>query len=55
MEVYLEDNRPTIDEVCMEYEDCIEDVLLYEFCHSKKAGTPREDYEPLYNCENWIP
>lgn len=21
----------------------------------KKKGTPREDYEPLYNCENWIP
>ena len=21
----------------------------------RKASTPREDYEPLYNCENWIP
>jgi len=21
----------------------------------QKAGTPREDYTPLYNCENWIP
>ena len=21
----------------------------------RKAGTPRKDYEPLYNCENWIP
>ena len=21
----------------------------------KRKGTPREDYEPLYNCENWIP
>ena len=21
----------------------------------RKAGTPREDYEPIYNCENWIP
>lgn len=21
----------------------------------RKAGTPREDYTPLYNCENWIP
>ena len=21
----------------------------------RKKGTPREDYEPLYNCENWIP
>ena len=22
---------------------------------NRKAGTPREDYTPLYNCENWIP
>jgi hypothetical protein len=21
----------------------------------KRKGTPRENYEPLYNCENWIP
>ncbi len=21
----------------------------------RRKGTPREDYEPLYNCENWIP
>lgn len=21
----------------------------------RKAGTPKEDYTPLYNCENWIP
>lgn len=21
----------------------------------RKAGTPRENYEPIYNCENWIP
>jgi hypothetical protein len=24
MEIYLEDNRPTLDEVCMEYEEAIE-------------------------------
>lgn len=21
----------------------------------RRKSTPREDYEPLYNCENWIP
>ena len=21
----------------------------------RRKGTPREDYEPLYDCENWIP
>ena len=21
----------------------------------KRKGAPREDYEPLYDCENWIP
>ena len=42
MEAYLEDNRPTLDEVCMEYEECIEECPAYEFCHSK---TESEDEE----------
>ena len=31
----MEDNRPTLDEVCMEYEECIEECPAYGFCHSK--------------------
>ena len=42
MESYLEDNRPTLDEVCMEYEECIEECPEecpgYEFCHSKEES-----------------
>ena len=38
MEAYLEDNRPALDEVCMEYEDCIEECPAYEFCHSRAEG-----------------
>lgn len=30
----MEDNRPTLDEVCMEYKECIEECPGYEFCHS---------------------
>ena len=35
MEAYLEDNRPTLNEVCMGYEECAEECPAYEFCHSK--------------------
>lgn len=35
MEAYLEDNRPTIDEVCGSYEECTEECPVYEFCHTK--------------------
>ena len=34
MEAYLDDNRPTLDEVCMEYDECTEECPAYEFCHS---------------------
>ena len=37
MEAYLEDNRPTIDEVCESYFDksneCNKECPLYRFCH----------------------
>jgi hypothetical protein len=33
MEAYLEDNRPTIDEVCESYDECKEECPLYRFCH----------------------
>lgn len=48
MEGYLEDNRPILDEVCMEYEECMEECPAYEFCHSK---TESEDkYGNISNC-----
>ena len=34
MEAYLEDNRPTLNEVCMEYDECTEECPAYEFCHN---------------------
>lgn len=36
MEAYLEDNRPTLDEVCVEYDECTEKCPAYEFCHRQK-------------------
>ena len=35
MEAYLEDNRPTIDEVCESYDECNKACPLYIFCHSQ--------------------
>lgn len=35
MEAYLEDNRPTLDEICEEHDECTEECPAYEFCHSK--------------------
>ena len=42
MEVYLEDNRPTLDEVCMEYEECVEECPAYEFCNHKAESEDNE-------------
>lgn len=42
MEAYLEDNRPTLDEVCMEYEGCVEECPAYKFCHNKAEIEPQE-------------
>lgn len=35
MESYLEDNRPTIDEICESYDECNKECPLYKFCHPK--------------------
>lgn len=35
MEAYLEDNRPTLDEICEEYDECTEECPAYKFCHSE--------------------
>lgn len=31
------------------------DELKMQDVVKRKEGMPREEYEPLYNCENWIP
>lgn len=40
-----------------ELEDEQLDLLMIKTIDEPKRrkGTPREDCEPLYNCENWIP
>ena len=30
------------------------DELAIEGIVKRKAGMPRKDYEPIYDCENWI-
>lgn len=37
MEAYLEDNRPTLDELCKEYEKCSEECPAYMFCHRAES------------------
>lgn len=39
MEEYLDDNRPTIDEVCEYYDECNKECPLFRFCKSQE----RED------------
>lgn len=36
MEAYLEDNRPTLDEICESYEECCKECLAYEFCKTER-------------------
>ena len=44
MEAYLEDNRPTIDEVCEWYDECTKECPAYRFCHpqAESEDTERE-------------
>ena len=35
MEAYLEDNRPTIDEICDSYDECTKECPVYELCHTE--------------------
>jgi hypothetical protein len=37
MEAYLEDNRPTLDEVCAEYDKCTKECPAYEFCFKAES------------------
>lgn len=34
---------------------CVDELKMQDYVAKRKAGTPIEDYTPLYNCENWIP
>lgn len=34
--------------------NCLAELKIQDVV-KRKAGTPKEDYTPLYNCENWIP
>ena len=34
--------------------NCVDEMRMQNVV-KQKAGTPREDYKSLYNCENWIP
>jgi hypothetical protein len=35
IEPYLEDNRPTLDEVCKEYKECTEKCPAWKFCKTE--------------------
>ncbi len=38
MEAYLEDNRPTMDEVCNSYDKCTKECPLYKYCHPQTGS-----------------
>lgn len=42
MEAYLEDNRPSIDEVCESYDKCNKNCPLYGFCHLHVESEDKE-------------
>ena len=35
MEAYLEDNRPTLDEICKSYKECCKECPAYEVCKAE--------------------
>ena len=66
IESYLEDNRPTLDEVCEEYKECTEKCPAWKFCKAETEYTwayilQKKNYrnslskqhqiEPLRSCE----
>lgn len=42
MEAYLEDNRPTIDEVCESYDECNKECPVYRFCYPQAESEDKE-------------
>lgn len=59
MTEYLEDNRPTLDEVCESYEECTEECPAYEFCHPQaewldnKCSACGKGIEDLIDSREW--
>lgn len=37
MEAYLEDSRPTLDEICEEYKKCCTECPAYGFCNNAES------------------
>lgn len=53
-EAYLEDNRPTLDEICESYEECNKECPEYEFCHPQAESEPQESEDKNENQEHNI-
>ena len=56
MEAYLEDNRPTIDEVCESYDECNKKCSCYRFCHPQEESGEISDrnmkmWEEIFKAE----
>ena len=56
MEAYLEDNRPTIDEICESYDKCNEECPSYKFCHPQEESEEISDrnmkmWEEIFKAE----
>lgn len=43
MEAYLEDNRPTLDEICESYKECCKECPAYEVCKAEKERMNETD------------
>jgi hypothetical protein len=54
MESYLEDNRPTLDEICEEYDECTEKCPSYECCHSKLESVKFDTEKIMTLLEKYI-
>lgn len=42
MEAYLEDSRPSLDEVCGWYDECMKECPAYRFCHPQTESEKTE-------------
>ena len=44
IEPYLEDNRPTLDEICEEYKECTEKCPAWKFCKAESENHEFANY-----------
>ena len=42
MEAYLEDNRPSLDEVCESQKECSKECPAYRFCYLQRQSESEE-------------